>query len=77
MAKYLITGANGLLGSEIAKNEYFKDSIALSHKEFDLTNIDMMEKIVKKLQMIKDSPHGLMMLDSQLAERVFNPAEDQ
>jgi dTDP-4-dehydrorhamnose reductase len=48
MAKYLITGANGLLGSEIAKNEYFKDSIALSHKEFDLTNIDMMEKIVKK-----------------------------
>lgn len=48
MTKYLITGANGLLGSEIAKNNFFKDSIALSHQEFDLTNMGMMEEIIKK-----------------------------
>ena len=48
MTKYLITGANGLLGSEIAKSDFFKDSIALSHKDFDLKNIQMMEEVVKR-----------------------------
>ena len=48
MKEYLITGANGLLGSEIAKNDFFKDSISLSHKDFDLTDIQMMEDVLRK-----------------------------
>lgn len=32
-----------------------------------------MEKYLKKLQLIKDDPNGLFMLDSELAQRVYTP----
>ncbi len=48
MTKYLITGANGLLGSEVLKNNYFTDSVSFGHKDFDLTDYEMMEEKVQK-----------------------------
>lgn len=34
---------------------------------------DNADKLVRKVQMMKDAPGGLMMLDAELAERVFTP----
>jgi ferritin len=31
------------------------------------------DKVLRKLQMIKNDPHGILMLDAELAQRVYTP----
>lgn len=48
MAKYLITGAKGMLGYAVCNNTYFQDRTAYDVEDFDLCNIDQMRKVLKK-----------------------------
>jgi len=75
--KFISNSINKLMDLAIGINDHSAKGFLQWYVDEQVEEESSMEKIVKKLQMIKDSPHGLMMLDSQLAERVFNPAEDQ
>jgi ferritin len=75
--KFISESINKLMDLAIGLNDHSAKGFLQWYVDEQVEEEASMEKIVNKLHMIKDSPHGLMMIDSQLAQRVFTPAEDQ
>lgn len=50
MKKILVTGKNGLVGSNLKNHPYFKNAVFLSHDELDIAIKKQVELIVKKIK---------------------------
>ena len=48
MKKYLITGKNGLVASNICQTDFFKNNQAFSHLQLNITHFEDIEKAIIK-----------------------------
>ncbi len=71
--KFISDSINKLMDIAIDLNDHSAKGFLQWFVDEQVEEEASMEKIVKKLSMFKGSPHGLMMLDSQLAQRVYTP----
>jgi ferritin len=75
--KFISKSINDLMDTAIEVNDHSAKGFLQWFVDEQVEEESSMEKIVHKLKLIKDNPNGLMMLDSQLAQRVYTPPQDQ
>ncbi len=75
--KFISKSINELMDIAIQENDHSAKGFLQWFVDEQVEEESSMEKIVYKLSFMKDSPHGIMMVDSELSKRVFNPPQEQ
>lgn len=69
--KFISKSINELMDIAIAENDHAARSFLQWYVDEQVEEEASAEKIVQKLQMVGDNPHGLFMMDAELGKRVF------
>ncbi|MBM4404515.1 MAG: ferritin [Candidatus Cloacimonetes bacterium] len=71
--QFITDNINKLMDLAIKKNDHAAKSFLQWYVDEQVEEEANADKILKQLAMVKDNPHGVLMLDRELATRVFTP----
>lgn len=74
----IVTGRiNDIMTAAIKENDYATRSFINWYVDEQVEEEANVEAVIKKLTLMKEAPHGVYMLDKELAARVFTPPAAQ